>query len=51
MTIGIHLMKALLIQAVGLVCQAATATPVVSATMDTTGTGGLLQSLVPLMDT
>ena len=36
-----------LIQAVGLVYQAATATPVVSAAMETAGTGGLLQSLVP----
>ena len=40
-------MKALPIQAVGLVYQAATATPVVSATMEATDTGGLLQSLVP----
>ena len=37
-----------LIQAVGQVYQAATATtPVVSASVDTTGTGGLLQSPVP----
>ena len=38
-----------LIQAVGLVYQAATATPVVSAAMVTTGTGGLLQSTVPTL--
>jgi hypothetical protein len=36
-----------LIQAVGLVYQAATATPVVSTKLGTTGTGGLLQSPVP----
>jgi hypothetical protein len=36
-----------LIQAVGLVYQAAFAAPVVSTTMETTGTGGLLQSPVP----
>jgi len=37
-----------IIQAVGLACQAATATPVVSAAMCTTATGGLLQKvLVP----
>ena len=36
-----------LIQADLLVYQAATATPVVSAAVDTTGTGGLLQSPVP----
>ena len=47
MTIGIYLMKALLIQAVGLAFQAATATPVVSTTMGASGTGGLRQSLVP----
>jgi len=36
-----------LIQAVSMAIQAATATPVVSATMGTTGYGGLLQSPVP----
>jgi len=36
-----------LIQADLLVRQAATATPVVSAAMETAGTGGLLQSPVP----
>ena len=36
-----------LIQAVGLAFQAATATPVVSAALETSGTGGLLQSPVP----
>ena len=36
-----------IIQAVGLACQAATATPVVSTTMVAAGTGGLLQSPVP----
>ena len=36
-----------LIQAVLMVFQAATATPVVSATLETTATGGLLQSPVP----
>ena len=36
-----------LIQAASLVYQAASATPVVSTNMDTSVTGGLLQSLVP----
>ena len=36
-----------LIRAVGLVYQAASATPVVSTAMGTTATGGLLQSPVP----
>ena len=36
-----------LIQAVGQVYQAATATPVVSTAVGTTATGGLLQSPVP----
>ena len=44
-----HQIQALLIQAVGLVCLAATATPVLSSTMATTGTGGLLQSPVPTL--
>ena len=51
MTIGIHLMKALLIQAVGLAFQAATATPVVSSAMTSpihsTEPGGLLQNTIP----
>ena len=47
MTIGILQIQALPIQAVGLVYQAATVTPVVSAAVVTTGTGGLLQSPVP----
>ena len=47
MTIGILQMEERLIPAVGLVYQAATATPVVSTTMGTSGTGGLLQSPVP----
>jgi hypothetical protein len=47
MTIGILQIQGLLIQAVGLVYQAATATPVVSSTMGTAGTGGLLQGLGP----
>ena len=47
MTIGILQIQGLLIQADGLVYQAATATPVVSPTMGATGTGGLLQSPVP----
>ena len=49
MTIGILQIQGLLIQAVGLVYQAAAATPVVSTTLETTGTGGLLQSLVPTL--
>ena len=36
-----------LIQAVGQVYQAATASPVVSAAVEASGTGGLLQSPVP----
>ena len=40
-------METALIQADLLVYQAATATPVVSPTMGTTATGGLLQSPVP----
>ena len=47
MTIGTRQIQAQLIQAVGLVCQAATATPVVLATKEATETGGLLQSPVP----
>ena len=47
MTIGTRQIQALLIQAVGLVYQAASATPVVSTSMASTGTGGLLQSPVP----
>ena len=47
MTIGILQIQERLIQAVGLVYQAATATPVVSTAMGATGTGGLLQSPVP----
>jgi len=47
MNIGTLQIQALLIQAVGQVYQAASATPVVSTAMETTGTGGLLQSLVP----
>ena len=50
MPIGTLQIQERLIQAVGLVYQAATATPVVvvSATMDTSATGGrLLQSPVP----
>ena len=38
-----------LIQADLMVCQAATATPVVSAAMEATVTGGLLQSPVPTL--
>ncbi len=49
MTIGILQIQGLLIQADLLAFQAATATPVVSATMGTAGTGGLLQSLVPTL--
>ena len=40
-------MKALPIQAVSQAFQAATASPVVSASMEATASGGLLQSLVP----
>ena len=40
-------MVTVLMQVVGQVCQAATASPVVSATMATSATGGLLQSPVP----
>ena len=47
MTIGILQIQGLLIQAVGLVYQAASASPVVSATLEAAGSGGLLQSLVP----
>ena len=47
MIIGTLQIHGLLIQAVGLVYQAATATPVVSIAMGTTGSGGLLQSPVP----
>ena len=47
MTIGTLQIQALPIQAVGLVYQAATATPVVSATVGAAGTGGLLQRPVP----
>ena len=47
MTIGILQIQGLLIQAVGLAYQAASASPVVSTAMGTTATGGLLQSLVP----
>ena len=36
-----------LTRAVSLAFQAATASPVVSTSMDSSGTGGLLQSLVP----
>ena len=51
MTIGTPQIQALPIQAVGLVYQAATATPpVVSTTMEaTTAPGGLLQSPVPTL--
>ena len=49
MTIGIRQIQVLPIQAGGLVYQAATATPVVSATMGSTATGGLLQSPVPTL--
>ena len=47
MTIGILQIQERLIQAVGQVYQAATATPMVSTSVDTAGTGGLLQSPVP----
>ena len=40
-------MVTVLMQVVGQVCQAASATPVVSATMESSVTGGLLQSPVP----
>lgn len=43
MTIGITQIMALLIQAVGLVCQAASSTIVVSPTKSTRVAGGLLQ--------
>ena len=49
MTIGILQIQGLLIQAVGLVYQAATAIPVFSAAVGTSATGGLLQSLVPTL--
>jgi hypothetical protein len=49
MTIGINQIQERLIQAVGQVYLAATATPVLSSTMATTGTGGLLQSPVPTL--
>ena len=49
MTIGILQIQGLLIQAVGLVYQAATATPVVSSTMETSDSGGLLQIPVPTL--
>ena len=49
MTIGILQIQALLIQAVGLVYQAAAATPVVSASMASSDSGGLLQSPVPTL--
>ena len=47
MTIGTLQMQERLIQAVGQVYQAATASPVVSTTMGSTEAGGLLQSPVP----
>ena len=47
MTSGALRIQALLIQAVGQVYQAATASSLVSAAMETSGTGGLLQSPVP----
>jgi hypothetical protein len=40
-------MVTVLIQVVGQVCQAAGAPPMVSTTMDSAGSGGLLQSPVP----
>jgi hypothetical protein len=40
-------MVTVLMQVVGQVCQVATATPVVSPTVEASGTGGLLQSPVP----
>ena len=46
MTIGILQIQGLLIRAVGLVYQAATAAPVGSTAVETTATGGLLQRLV-----
>ena len=49
MTIGSLQIQERLIQAVGQASQAATATPVVSATMGSTATGGLLQSPVPTL--
>lgn len=49
MTIGMNLMLVQLIQAVGQVYQAAHASPIVSATMMSTGDGGLLQSIILLI--